>query len=823
MADQQAAAAASVAAEEAVVVDGPAYGALLLAIRYSRGSLELLDQRKLPLTTEWLTINDAGDGWKAIHDMVVRGAPAIAIAGVLSLAVELVNRPEAFETAAAASKYIHERMDYLVTSRPTAVNLAEAAARLKAAVVAEKNSNAEAVVDTFLAEAEGMLQADVAANLAIGKHGAAAMLAATAAAGRGKDGRLQVLTHCNTGSLATSQYGTALGVVRALHAEGQLQHAYCTETRPYNQGSRLTAYELVHDNIPATLIADSAASALMAAGKVDAVVVGADRIASNGDTANKIGTYQLAVAAATHKVPFFIAAPVTTIDLDMPSGASIIVEERKPEELTHTLGGYGDRVAAEGIGVWNPAFDVTPAEYITGIITDIGVARHKTHKFDLKAFVNGSDAEHTAQDMAKTSGDLQGTDAVMLFLRTHPPLAQRLGGSPTSWKIKEVGDGNINFVYIVEGPDGSLVLKQALGYVRCVGETWPLSPVRVYFEAACLTAHRQHCPEHTPEMFLFDAVHSIIAMRYIKPPHEILRKGFVRGVQYPKLPNQIATYMANTLYHTSLLAINTTKHRAAIAQFSGNVELCRLTEQVIFTDPYYAAKYNQHTSPQLDEDALSLRSDTALKAQVVTLKAKFCEQSQALLHGDLHTGSIMATQDSMFVIDPEFTFVGPMGFDIGLFLGNLLLAYFAQDGYESSQGDRQAMKAWLLDALIETWQSFSKQFLALWTSSQARGDLYPKDFFATDKDGSLLQACQTKFMRQLLQNSIGFGACEMIRRLVGIAHVEELEAIQDADKRAICERRALQFARNLVVHHSSVSSIEEIASAAKSGSVYTPS
>ncbi|KAL6331074.1 hypothetical protein AAG906_009502 [Vitis piasezkii] len=352
----------------------------LQSICYKRGSLQLLDQRKLPLETVYLEIKGADDGWHAIRDMVVRGAPAIAIAAALSLAVEVSNLEDFIGTSDDAASFLNSKLDYLVTSRPTAVNLSDAATKLKGVIsnAAATAFEAMSVFQAFLEAAEDMLREDVAANRAIGLYGASFLQSHI------KDSKnLSILTHCNTGSLATAGYGTALGVIRSVHAEGILLRAYCTETRPFNQGSRLTAFELVHDNIPATLIADSAAAALMQAGRVDAVIVGADRVAANGDTANKIGTYSLALSAKHHHIPFFVAAPLTSIDLTLSSGQEIVIEERSPKELLNSRGGLGEQVAASGICVWNPAFDVTPANLIAGIITEkvlvslfLSIAKH---------------------------------------------------------------------------------------------------------------------------------------------------------------------------------------------------------------------------------------------------------------------------------------------------------------------------------------------------------------------------------------------------------------------------------------------------------------
>ncbi|KAL7600524.1 methylthioribose-1-phosphate isomerase [Lactuca sativa] len=360
----------------------------LQAIRYNRGSLQLLDQRKLPLDTIYLEIRDAAEGWEAIREMVVRGAPAIAIAAALSLAVEASKLEEFSGTPNDAASFLKTKLEYLVSSRPTAVNLSDAATKLTEIITnsAATATEANQVFLAYIEAAEVMLEDDVASNKAIGSYGSSFIQNQ-----QKESKKLSVLTHCNTGSLATAGFGTALGVIRALHADGVLEIAYCTETRPFNQGSRLTAYELVHDKIPATLIADSAAAALMKTRRIHAVIVGADRVAANGDTANKIGTYSLALSAKHHGVQFYVAAPLTSVDLSLSSGNEIVIEERSPKELLNTRGGMGEQVAASGICVWNPAFDVTPANLISGIITEKGVITKSGNDFfDIEGFVHKS-------------------------------------------------------------------------------------------------------------------------------------------------------------------------------------------------------------------------------------------------------------------------------------------------------------------------------------------------------------------------------------------------------------------------------------------------
>jgi len=346
------------------------------SLRYERGTLEVLDQLLVPQSKEYVKVPDAAAAWSVVRTMQVRGAPLIAIVSALGLASEVRARASAGVSASEAASFLQERMAYLRTSRPTAVNLSNAMDELSAVVAKAaqtEGANAVQVYDAYVAAAEQMLVDDVKANKAIGEHGADAILQNMRARGRG-DAKAKVLTICNTGALACAGWGTALGIIRSLHARGCLERAFACETRPYNQGSRLTAFELVEDGIPGTLICDSAAAALMETRGVDACVVGADRVAANGDTANKIGTYMLSVLARHHGVPFFVASPTTTLDVKTSSGRDIPIEERAPEELTCIkLGGSLQRVAAPGIESWNPAFDVTPAPLITGIVTEKGL------------------------------------------------------------------------------------------------------------------------------------------------------------------------------------------------------------------------------------------------------------------------------------------------------------------------------------------------------------------------------------------------------------------------------------------------------------------
>ncbi|XP_006560810.1 methylthioribose-1-phosphate isomerase isoform X2 [Apis mellifera] len=325
----------------------------LQAIKWENGKLEILDQILLPAMSRYISVRGVEDGWKVINNMQVRGAPAIAIVGCLSLATEIKN--EKYIDKKNLRQDVEGKLNYLVSARPTAVNMKIAADEL--IQLANKLSKDETVnviemQERFIKAIEAMLEKDIADNKAIGDYGAQEILKNVSG-----DNFVRILTHCNTGSLATAGYGTALGVIRSLHKKNSL----------------------------ATLICDDMVAALMKSRNISAVVVGADRVAANGDTANKIGTYQIAIVAKYHNVPFYVAAPRTSIDFSIPSGDHIIIEERPERELTHI---NDQRIAAPGIQCWNPAFDVTPANLIKGIITEVGVYRPqdllqlKTHEIN---------------------------------------------------------------------------------------------------------------------------------------------------------------------------------------------------------------------------------------------------------------------------------------------------------------------------------------------------------------------------------------------------------------------------------------------------------
>jgi methylthioribose-1-phosphate isomerase len=332
---------------------------MIQTLEWTDSGVRFIDQTKLPTEETYVLCKTHQQVADVIRNMVVRGAPAIGVATAMGIALGVKNSQA--ETVAELKSDLDEVCELLAKTRPTAVNLFWAIDRMRKKFEAVRIRPVPQIRQALIEEAVRMHAEDIAANQAMGRHGAALMPA---------DGG--VLTHCNAGALATCGYGTALGVIRAAVEQGKKIHVFADETRPFLQGSRLTAWELVKDGIPTTVISDNMAGAMMKQGKIGAIVVGADRIAANGDVANKIGTYTVAVLAKEHGIPFYVAAPFSTIDLATPEGSGIPIEQRNAREVTHIA---GRQMTPDGVEVENPAFDVTPAKYVSAIITERGVAR----------------------------------------------------------------------------------------------------------------------------------------------------------------------------------------------------------------------------------------------------------------------------------------------------------------------------------------------------------------------------------------------------------------------------------------------------------------
>jgi 5-methylthioribose kinase len=402
---------------------------------------------------------------------------------------------------------------------------------------------------------------------------------------------------------------------------------------------------------------------------------------------------------------------------------------------------------------------------------------------------------------------------VAAYLADVPAVATNLGGKAADWKVREVGDGNLNLVFVVEGPKSGVVLKQALPYVRLVGESWPLSVRRAFFEHQALLAQSAVAPAHVPRLFHFDETLALTVMAYLKP-HIILRKGLIRGTVYPRLADHMATFMAETLFSTSDLGQPAAAKKKHMALFCDNTELCRITEDLVFTDPWRVAEANRWTSPQLDLTAAAVRADGPWKRAAQEYKLKFLGEAQALIHGDLHSGSIMVTESETYAIDPEFAFYGPMGFDVGALIGNFYLAFFAQSGHEARAGARDDYRDWILSTAEQVFSLFDRRFRALWNGRHA-SETFAPGLFEGGAGPAALRDAQDAYMRRLFVDALGFAGCKMTRRILGLAHVEDLESITNPDLRAECEKRALKLARTLMVEGAGFTDIKAVSDAAR--------
>jgi 5-methylthioribose kinase len=383
-----------------------------------------------------------------------------------------------------------------------------------------------------------------------------------------------------------------------------------------------------------------------------------------------------------------------------------------------------------------------------------------------------------------------------------------LGDRMDDWQVREVGDGNLNLVFIVEGPGGSVCVKQALPYVRAAGPSWPMSLERAFFENSYYIAVAPHVGASIPRIYHYDSELYCTVMERLSP-HIILRHGLIAGRRYDNLARNIGEYIARACFFTSDFARPFEQKMDGMALFAANKPLVRISVDLIFADPYFASARNRHTSPQLDEIVSALRCDGPLKVAAARFGQKFLGEAQALIHGDLHSGSVMVTENDSRVIDPEFAFYGPIGFDLGAFFGNLLLNWYSQPGHSTANDDRVAYQKWILQQATIFWETFRTCFLALWNEN-AKGDVFPAALFSAPEDTAALQSARSAFLEVLFADMLGFGACKMIRRILGFAHVIDFECIQDTALRADCEAGALAMAHLLLTHPEQFHSVDDV-------------
>lgn len=361
-------------------------------------------------------------------------------------------------------------------------------------------------------------------------------------------------------------------------------------------------------------------------------------------------------------------------------------------------------------------------------------------------------------------------------------------------QVREIGDGNLNLVFHITDSNSSksIILKQALPYAKVVGESWPLSLDRARIESEALRLQYQLCPSLVPAVYRYDPELAMTIMEDLSD-HTIMRKGLIQGNRYPLFAEHITDFLARTLFFTSDLGQNQQAKKEAVKQFV-NPDLCKITEDLIFADPYGNAETNNFNEA-IRDTVEALWADQPLHLEVALLRTKFLTSAQALLHGDLHTGSIFVTEQSTKVIDPEFAYYGPMGFDIGAVLANLALNYIGQEHWSASEEARASYREYLTETLCDIWATFDSKFRALWNEH------------AVDPLANVA-GYQDLFMHQLLQDSIGFAGCKIIRRTIGLAHVADIDTIPDERVRERAERLALAVGRTLILQHRQVTSFE---------------
>lgn len=396
----------------------------------------------------------------------------------------------------------------------------------------------------------------------------------------------------------------------------------------------------------------------------------------------------------------------------------------------------------------------------------------------------------TAQGyVALTPDSLPGRLGALSVLR------DRVGPSD-SWQVREVGDGNLNLVFIVTGSAGQAVVKQALPYVRLVGESWPLPLKRSFFEYNALIRQEARDPGSVPAVWHFDEAQAIVVMEFLAP-HVILRQALIAGRRVTGLGQRLGQFCARTLFRGSDLSMTAAARKADLALFAGNVELCDITENLVFSDPYFDAPMNRHT-PGLEGIVARLRADLSLKVAAQHLKLAFTSRAETMLHGDLHTGSIMVTDTEAKVIDPEFATYGPIGFDVGMLIANFLMAHFSQPGHEATPGDRAGQQDWLLSVVETIWQVFVAEFSHLWRTER-RGILYQASLYEDQGHGLAAEQALADLLGRIWADTLGFCGIEMHRRILGLAHNADFERIEDEGRRAACEARALAMGRQLML------------------------
>ena len=381
-------------------------------------------------------------------------------------------------------------------------------------------------------------------------------------------------------------------------------------------------------------------------------------------------------------------------------------------------------------------------------------------------------------------------------------LTKCLGDATDQWQVEEIGDGNLNLVFLVRGTTGAAIVKQALPYIRLVGDSWPLPLNRAFFEYHALVRQAERDPGSVPEVLHFDEDQALIVMEFLDQ-HVILRSMLIAGAHVNNLGTRLGQFIARTAFRGSDLALPIVERKRDTKLFLDNHALCNITESLVFTDPYHDAELNHH-NPAVDGVVADLRQNIKLKAEAQALLTKFVANSETMLHGDLHTGSVMCTKDSIRVIDPEFATYGPMGFDLGMMLANLVMAYISQPAHRSAE-DLPAYQDWIMDVIKDLVAAFNEEFSALWHGERC-GVLFPRSLFEDQQHDASLPL-QAK-LREIWEDALGFCGIEMHRRTLTLAHNADFESIEDTTRRGELEAQNLMAGARLIIERHSIADVD---------------
>ncbi|GMH94726.1 hypothetical protein TrVE_jg11054 [Triparma verrucosa] len=733
----------------------------LLSLIYDGGNasntptLSVLDQRKVPHAKEYIPIKTCADAHRVIKDMNVRGAPLIALVALLGLTCDLAETKK-------GKDYAMEMIEFLKTSRPTAVNLFNAMEELTSSLNADTNANVDAL-EVTKTMAERYLAEDLAANKALGDFGAAAVKQI-----HPKTNKFNIMTICNTGSLATAGHGTALGIIRSLHATSSVESVGILETRPYNQGARLTAFEAVEEQWPnSTLIVDSATPSYMKKiGQVHCAVVGADRVAKNGDTANKIGTYHLALHCRYMGVPFYVASPTTTLDLEIETGAEIVIEERPADELRQASN------APPTIDTWNPAFDVTPASLITGIVTEKGVIYpDSSGKFDVVQFLADPSSAPAPPPLPTPllapPSDLLTTSTVPSYICSNLSSVSAVFPSsttPSSLTAEEINGGNLNYAFVVKSKEGkSLFVKQAPDFVKCLGKDAKLHKERMELEVKTFETWLEISPassKYLPKIYNFDVDNETFIMEFLGDC-EMLEHRLINSPTFtPLIAKGLGEFMGLTHSASHVSQLDYGVAAEYFVNFK-NEALRGLQLEYVFTKAF---DEGGEKAKVLSESPKFMEGVAEMKRLYVGKQA----DNLALCHGDLHPGSVMINNDDgkVKIIDPEFAIYGPPGLDLGSLLSGVILATLHHKYLGNDLAAIKGLKAFVIDFIT----SYRKAAAVL-------GD---------------------SVLDQIVSDAIGFCSCEVARTALGFAGGRLWLQFDDAELKEKALAATVLYARKLM-------------------------